>query len=89
MIYNDFTELIGATPLVYLKRIAEENGCCARIAAKLERNNPAGSAKDRVALNMIRRAEDFRPSPFAEAFHFHQKFFCCRNHNTSPYHMQS
>jgi len=58
MIYNDFTELVGATPLVYLNNIAKDNGCCARIAAKLERQNPAGSAKDRVALNMIRRAEE-------------------------------
>ncbi|MBR5260781.1 MAG: pyridoxal-phosphate dependent enzyme, partial [Oscillospiraceae bacterium] len=58
MIYNDFTELIGSTPLVYLNNIAEKFGCCAKIAAKLERQNPAGSAKDRVALNMIRRAEE-------------------------------
>ncbi|MBR4953203.1 MAG: cysteine synthase A [Oscillospiraceae bacterium] len=58
MIYNDFTELIGSTPLLYLNNIAEKFGCCAKIAAKLERQNPAGSAKDRVALNMILRAEE-------------------------------
>lgn len=58
MIYNNFTELIGSTPLVYLENIAKSNSCSASIAAKLERQNPAGSAKDRVALNMIRRAEE-------------------------------
>ena len=58
MIYNGLTELIGNTPLVYLDKIAEQFGCCGRIAAKLERQNPAGSAKDRVALNMILRAEE-------------------------------
>ncbi len=52
-IYSDFTELIGETPLVMLSRFAP--GMC--IAAKLERNNPAGSSKDRVALSMILDAE--------------------------------
>lgn len=52
-IYSDFTELIGETPLVMLSHFAPS----ARIAAKLERNNPAGSSKDRVALSMIRDAE--------------------------------
>ena len=52
-IYNDITELIGATPLMRLGHFAPE----LNIAAKLERANPAGSAKDRVALNMIRTAE--------------------------------
>ncbi len=52
-IYNDITELIGSTPLMRLSRFAPGLG----LAAKLERANPAGSAKDRVALNMIRTAE--------------------------------
>lgn len=52
-IYSDFTGLIGQTPLVMLSRFAPGM----RIAAKLERNNPAGSVKDRVALSMIRDAQ--------------------------------
>ena len=52
-IYNDVTELIGSTPLMYLNHFAPG----LKLAAKLERQNPAGSAKDRVALNMIRTAE--------------------------------
>ena len=57
MIYNNMTELIGGTPLVALDAYAKAHGCAARIVAKLEKQNPAGSAKDRVALNMIRAAE--------------------------------
>ena len=58
MIYRNITELIGKTPLVRLSGYEKANGCCAAIAAKLEKQNPAGSAKDRVALNMIRAAEE-------------------------------
>jgi len=57
MIYENMTELIGRTPLVALNAYAAAHGCGARLVAKLERQNPAGSAKDRVALNMIRNAE--------------------------------
>jgi len=57
MIYANMTELIGRTPLVALDAYARAHGCKARLVAKLERQNPAGSAKDRVALNMIRAAE--------------------------------
>jgi len=57
MIYEDITRLIGSTPMVELGAYAAAKGCKARILAKLERQNPAGSAKDRVALNMIRAAE--------------------------------
>ena len=57
MIYNNVTELIGHTPLVALNAYAKAHGCTARLVAKLEKQNPAGSAKDRVALNMIRAAE--------------------------------
>lgn len=52
-IYSDITELIGGTPLVRLSRFAPGPG----VLAKLERQNPAGSAKDRVALSMLRAAE--------------------------------
>lgn len=52
-IFNDITELIGGTPLVRLGRYAEG----LPVAAKLERQNPTGSAKDRAALSMIRDAE--------------------------------
>ncbi len=57
MIYNDMTELIGGTPLVALDRLAASAGVHARLLGKLERFNPAGSAKDRIALSMIRTAE--------------------------------
>ncbi len=57
MIYSNISELIGRTPLLRLGGIEKEFGCKAQIIAKLEKQNPAGSAKDRVALNMIRAAE--------------------------------
>ena len=52
-IYSDITELIGGTPLLRLSRFAPGMN----LLAKLERQNPAGSAKDRVALSMLRTAE--------------------------------
>lgn len=55
MIYKSVSELIGKTPLVELTKI--EEGLNARILAKLEFFNPAGSVKDRVAKNMIEKAE--------------------------------
>lgn len=57
MIYSDITELIGRTPLLRLKGMEKAASSSAAIIAKLEKQNPAGSAKDRVALNMIRAAE--------------------------------
>jgi len=57
MIYSNITELIGHTPLLRLKGMEKLTGCGAKILAKLEKQNPAGSAKDRVALAMIRAAE--------------------------------
>lgn len=54
-IYKDITELIGHTPLVELS--AYSRGEDARIVAKLERNNPGGSSKDRIALAMIEDGE--------------------------------
>ena len=56
-IYKDMSELIGKTPLVELKRLAEKEKLTARILAKLEAANPAGSVKDRIALSMIEAAE--------------------------------
>ena len=51
-------ELIGNTPLVQLNRIAAAHGCAANVVVKLEKCNPAGSSKDRVALNMILDAQE-------------------------------
>lgn len=56
-IYSDITELVGSTPLVELSHIEKEMGLKCRVLAKLESYNPAGSAKDRVALEMISSAE--------------------------------
>lgn len=57
-IYQGIEELIGHTPLVNVKRLAEAEGVGAEILVKLERFNPAGSAKDRVGLQMILDAEE-------------------------------
>lgn len=51
------TELIGRTPLLELRNYEKDHGLQATLLAKLECKNPAGSAKDRVAANMIARAE--------------------------------
>lgn len=56
-IYGSADELIGKTPLMKLKRIEEKFGLKAKIFAKLEYFNPAGSAKDRIAKAMIEDAE--------------------------------
>lgn len=57
-IYTNLTELIGKTPLVRLERFEKENGLTAAVLAKVEFFNPAGSVKDRAALNMIEDAEE-------------------------------
>ena len=56
-IYTSVTQLIGATPLLELCNLEKADGLKAKICAKLECCNPAGSAKDRVALSMILEAE--------------------------------
>ena len=56
-IYTSVAQLIGGTPLMELTNIQQEYGLKARILAKLECMNPAGSVKDRVALSMILDAE--------------------------------
>lgn len=57
MIYSKITELIGNTPLVELTNLEKEENLDARVIAKVEFFNPAGSIKDRIALEMIEEAE--------------------------------
>ncbi len=52
---GDVTQLIGNTPLLYLRQVSEQTGC--RILGKAEFLNPGGSVKDRTALGIIRAAE--------------------------------
>ena len=56
-VYHSVAELIGNTPLLEVRQFAKKRGLRATILVKLEGMNPAGSAKDRVALEMILRAE--------------------------------
>lgn len=56
-IAKKLTDLIGNTPLLELSNYEEEQGLKARLVAKLEYFNPAGSVKDRAALAMIEDAE--------------------------------
>jgi len=56
-IYTSVDQLIGHTPLLELSHLEKEFGLKAKILAKLEYFNPAGSVKDRVAKNMIDEAE--------------------------------
>ncbi len=58
MVYTSVTQLMGKTPLLELRNIEKHDHLCARVLAKIEGCNPAGSAKDRVALNMILDAEE-------------------------------
>ena len=56
-IAKSLTELIGKTPLLELSNYEKKNGLSAKVVAKLEYFNPAGSVKDRIALAMIEDAE--------------------------------
>lgn len=55
-IYDNIVELIGRTPIVRLNKVVSEDE--AEVLVKLESFNPGGSVKDRIAFNMIRRAEE-------------------------------
>ena len=57
-IYTSADQLIGKTPLLELTHLEKKEQLCAKILAKLEFFNPAGSAKDRVALSMVLDAEE-------------------------------
>ena len=56
-VYHSVAELIGNTPLLEVRQFSKKRGLRATVLVKLEGMNPAGSAKDRVALEMILRAE--------------------------------
>lgn len=57
MIYEGFCSLVGKTPLLNASSFAENNNIKGKLFAKLEYFNPAGSVKDRVAVNMLLKAE--------------------------------
>lgn len=57
-IVKRLTELIGKTPLLQLEQFVEEEKLSANIIAKLEYFNPGGSVKDRIALSMVKDAEE-------------------------------
>lgn len=56
-IYKSLIELVGRTPLLELTNYEKTKNCKATLLAKLEYLNPAGSAKDRIAVSMIEDAE--------------------------------
>ena len=56
-VYQTITDLVGRTPLLEVTKIEAEEQTGAKIFAKLELFNPAGSVKDRVAVAMINDAE--------------------------------
>ena len=55
-VYNNILELVGNTPLIRLHKIEEEYHLSSKLYAKVELFNPAGSAKDRVAVQMLEDA---------------------------------
>lgn len=57
MIYSSADQLIGNTPLLEMTNIEKRMGLKAKVVAKLEYLNPAGSAKDRIAKEMIDQSE--------------------------------
>lgn len=54
---ENILEYVGKTPLVRLSNIIDRHSLCANVIVKIEAFNPGGSAKDRVALNMVLKAE--------------------------------
>ncbi len=57
-IYKNFLQLVGNTPIVRLSNMEKTYNVSANLLAKLEYFNPAGSAKDRIALAMIESAQE-------------------------------
>lgn len=57
-IHQNILELVGNTPLVELSKIEKNEDLKSKLIAKVEAFNPAGSVKDRIALNMIEKAEE-------------------------------
>ena len=57
MVYTSVEQLIGGTPLMEVTRLEKEYDLKARVLVKIERGNPAGSAKDRAAVQMLNDAE--------------------------------
>ncbi|MBO5109509.1 MAG: cysteine synthase family protein, partial [Clostridia bacterium] len=65
-IYTSVCQIIGKTPLLRLSRVEQSHGLGVTLLGKMEGLNPAGSAKDRVALSMVEAAErDGRLTPGA------------------------
>ena len=56
-IYDSILDTVGATPLVRVKRLADDAGVKAQIVGKLEFFNPLASVKDRIGFAMIESAE--------------------------------
>ena len=56
--YTSLAQLVGNTPLVRFGRFTQARALPVQLLGKLECRNPAGSMKDRVALEMLRQAED-------------------------------
>ena len=65
-VYNSVTEIVGNTPILKLNRIIAKENLSFHLFGKMEMMNPAGSAKDRVGLAMIRDAEQRLSSRPAE-----------------------
>ena len=55
-VVDSIVDLVGGTPLVRLNNIVEPD--MATVYAKMENLNPSGSVKDRMAINMVKRAEE-------------------------------
>ena len=67
MIYNNFCELVGKTPLLRAEGFRAEENIGSELYAKLECFNPAGSVKDRVAVNMLIKQNSEREAKEREA----------------------
>ena len=61
-VYDSILDLVGKTPLVELKRIEEKEGLQAKLIAKVESFNPAGSVKDRIAKAQPTKRQQVRRS---------------------------